>query len=207
MQNGSINALEGTGTSFAAPLVTGIAAQLHQASPYLKTNPMATKAIILAGSDPTAISTQGNAATESTYVRKKSGAGLVNAINSINIADSYHSVSVTFNLGTDSYLKEYVDAFTVPAGKTARVVMTFNKPDALGIPSTGYRNDVNFSIHDNTTEEIITSSNSNYNNVEIIQFTISSEKSKNFYINVSLTSRTSNSSTTNVKVGIAYRYI
>lgn len=86
-----------SGTSFAAPYITGIVAQLCQADATLKTNPATVKAILCA-----------SAATEphSYYIEDdnydKYGAGLVNAQYAYNITNNGRYESDYFPAGTEA---------------------------------------------------------------------------------------------------------
>ena len=71
------------GTSFSAPIVTGIAAQILENNPAFSIDPTFVKAALLLGADLSAMNTMGDSQT-TQHVYNKNGAGMVNAINSID---------------------------------------------------------------------------------------------------------------------------
>jgi len=90
------------GTSFSAPLVTGVVAQMMQAQPWLKTFHTAIKSMLIIGAKPGDIRMESTPSpnTDSTnafagnHLWTKSGAGLVNAPNAVN------AVKNSFGYGT-----------------------------------------------------------------------------------------------------------
>lgn len=180
----------GYGTSLSAPMVTGVVAQLHQAVPTLKSNPTKTKALILAGADPTLIdceNDEGNIAVDNNQlVRDKSGLGMLNAVNSVNAALEGNFGSTTFNLrSTSSNMQTYSgDAVQVGkqylrAGEKIRVVLTFDKPEYWLLVDENYNNNVDLHLYDpngNIVSSSVTPVDSTgapdvANNVEVLEFT------------------------------------
>lgn len=179
------------GTSFATPLVTGIVAQLHQAKPFLRINPTATKALIIAGASHDLINEpdefNDTPISECTYLRNKTGAGLVNAKKSIDAALSNQYATFEFNVGngvTDMPDIDPCGEFSVPAGKKVRFVMTFNKITQDAVPETGWVDNVDFAIYNNNTDALIAWSSAVYNNVEIVEFDVN--QATPFYVVASL---------------------
>lgn len=185
------------GTSFSAPLVTGIVAQLHQLRPSLRGDNATTKAIILAGATHENVCTETqyidspyigtfvqyeNLQKENVHIRDKTGAGLVNAANSIDIALNYQCLPGEFNFANYTTIpiqQEFYD-FYVPAGKKARVVLTFNRNIASNENMEyetgtfdGNTNNVDFYVYNYNTDELIASSQCVYNNTEIVEFSVS----------------------------------
>ena len=207
-----------TGTSYSAPLVTGIVAQIHQAKPILKSNPTATKAIIIAGAnhDVVCIEPQyvwdilfyDNPQKEIEYIRDKTGAGMVNAANSIEIAVNNQYYFGRFNLSANysgTPIMEDFCNFYVDAGQKMRLVMTYNKIDEASVSESGYENDVNFSVYEYLTDEFVVSSHSVYNNVEIVEFTAT--EGTRFSVDVFLQSYVPASSTCFLPLSFAGLYI
>ncbi|MBQ6906083.1 MAG: S8 family serine peptidase [Clostridia bacterium] len=177
----------GTGTSSSAPMVTGVVAQLHQASPTLISNPTKTKALILAGADPTVISPEYNSGVNPNgFIREKSGLGMLNAVNSVNAALEGNFGSTTFNLrGTNTNMHTYSgDAVQVGkqylrAGEKIRVVLTFDKPEHLLLVDENYNNNVDLYLYGpngNMVSSSVTPVDSTgapdvANNVEVLEFT------------------------------------
>lgn len=171
-----------SGTSFAAPIVTGIAAQIIQARPNLKFNPDTVKSILIAGAFNVIIQTPPTDSTNTSvsngnHLWTKSGAGLVNARNSVLIAErnTYRSIAFiassnwSFSLGNLS------------AGQRIRVVMTFSRSTYSSINSTSDYDDLDIRIF-NSSGTSIASSISGTQNVEIIEFTVPSNGSYNVVV-------------------------
>ena len=164
-------------------------AQLHQARPLHRTNPTATKAIIIAGASHDLLkdSNSDSQVSENAYLKNKSGAGLVNAIKSIEIAEDYNYTSAQFHVGANVTSMPDIDpcgSLYVPAGKKVRLVMTFNKIDDAEVPTTGLTDNVNFAVYNNNTDALVAWSSAVYNNVEIIEFT--ANQSASYYLVASL---------------------
>ena len=173
------------GTSFSAPLVTGIVAELHQAKPFLRINHTATKAIIIAGASHEYVydSSSDTAIVNNIFLREKSGAGLVNAKKSMEIALSNLYTTEQFPVG--SYTTNIPDIdpcgeFTALSGKKVRLVMTFSKLGATEVPSTGLVDNVNFAVYNYNTDELVAWNSDAYNNVEIVEFEVA--QTTPFYI-------------------------
>lgn len=196
-----------SGTSFSAPLVTGIVAQLHQANPYLKTDSTGTKSIIMAGAVPEVISTDDNPVVAGEYLRDKSGAGMVNAINSMNIVldESFitQEITIQYESNTNTSINNIIPIYT-PAGEKVRIFMVYSKRDPLKLYTDAYGNDLNLSITNFSTGEVIASSNELYNHVEVIEYT--AEKSGYVYANVSLVNIDTHYDPYALKYSIAWAY-
>jgi len=157
----------GSGTSYAAPIVTGILAQSMQRISSLKTNPYSAKAYLLLCADSSKMSTSGNAIAGNSYLREKSGAGLVAAKNILLGSTSRtatFTATGTSNSGTYSYT----------AGQKLRVVLVFGKKNTLSITSSSNMDDVDLKLINSATGSTVASSVSTRNNVEIIEYTIPS---------------------------------
>ena len=104
----------GSGTSYAAPLVTGIAARLMHEFPVLKNNPSLLKSVLMSGARklPSA---------EETGLDNESGAGIVNYANSRYIMQdySYASKENSYGYSKDKILLE--NHFSVPAKGTVKI--------------------------------------------------------------------------------------
>ncbi|MBP3386980.1 MAG: S8 family serine peptidase, partial [Clostridia bacterium] len=161
--------LTSSGTSLSAPMVTGVVAQLHQVDPSLISNPTKTKAIILAGADPTLISTvENNSVGSNGLVREKSGVGMLNAVNSINIALNYQSSYAQLFFMQPPAATNYNMGFVnVEKGHTLRVVLTFNKAEDNLLIESAYGN--NFDLYVVDSKGNVVSSCSTINNVEVVE--------------------------------------
>lgn len=162
----------GSGTSFAAPIITGVMAQTMQRNATLKTNPYAAKAFLLLCVDQTKISTANNTAITS-YLRDKSGAGLVSASKLLNgYAGVYGTFTAQGSAGASA-------AYNYTAGQRIRAVLVFGKSNNLSITSTANMDDIDLFVI-NSAGSTIASSSSSRNNVEIIEFTIPATGAYNF---------------------------
>jgi len=169
---GSGQFYEGTGTSGAAPFVTGVVAQMMERDPLMtKLFPVYVKSRVLQGARADQISTSNsnNPIVDNNYLRDKSGAGMVNAPGAINsmggtIMQRVYSSTISSSM-----------AFYV-AGKNVRVVVVFDKAnDSNGIsrPISSLSDLDNLDIYlKNPSGTIIASSTSFRNNVEIVEFTV-----------------------------------
>ena len=164
----------GTGTSPATAMTTGIVAQMHQQKPYLKTNPNATKACLIAGASNSVISATNNGFVDAGcfLIRNRSGAGFVNAVNSVSAAGSFNYWSLNVNLKTitNGTFLTLCDWY-FQAGKKVRMVMTYEVDGTTMPASTGHKN--NFDLYlCNSGGTIVSSSSNAYTNVEILEYTI-----------------------------------
>jgi len=162
----STSFISDSGTSLAAPVVTGIIAQMMEARSYLKYSPNKVKSILFAAANPNKISAEDNAIVSNDYIRTKSGVGLVDAKKAINIAESSNdwgfycpsALSTVSDVGENIYLRK---------GQKIRAVMVFDNPDG----NTTSLADLDFAIcdEDGATRDCSTSL---YNNVEVIEYKV-----------------------------------
>ena len=165
------------GTSFAAPLVTGVVAQLHKANVNLLDHPTTTKAVLLAGADFGAISDDDNDLWEYCYAAGvKSGVGFLNAERAVRIAEEgNYQYSVYFmNAASSRYVgRSYIcDSIYIPANHKIRMVMTYSKLNAIADAETfanGNDMDLDLFYQDRTWCD---SSLTLYNNVEVIEYVV-----------------------------------
>lgn len=191
-----------SGTSCAAPLITGVVAQLHQYRNSIKVNPTLTKAMLLIGASNDKISTTNNETVDNAYFRDRSGAGLVSATKSQIVARQYSESSYSINLNTITSSPVYTKNISLDAGETIRIVLTFDKPEDGYIASDGYENDVDIWLCSTETDETVAYSASWSNNVEIIEYTAIEDG--DFYIEVDVYGYIAASSTTYLKVSMVW---
>lgn len=79
-----LEGIEPTGTSFAAPVVTGIVAQMMEEHSAKIGNPQAVKAKIMNTASPSLVSNANNGTESNPYLRDLSGAGMVNAVKAMS---------------------------------------------------------------------------------------------------------------------------
>ena len=133
----------GSGTSYAAPIVTGIAAQIMQSCPVTKTNKNSLKSYLVCGADNGSI-TQ----TTPSYgnLTDESGSGLVNAVKSFELA---HSLDETYGVWTPGAIAPtpYYDEAEIELyeGERIRIALTFRKPENIAITSD-YGNDIDIRL-------------------------------------------------------------
>lgn len=191
-----------TGTSCSAPLVTGMIAQLHQYRYTLRSNSTRTKAMVVIGASNSQISTVNNSIVGNTWIRDRSGAGLVSARRSMDIAQTYNDKTYSINLNTITGQPTYQTNVTLKSGQTIRIVMTFDKSEDGAISTAGYVNDVDLRLYESGSNTPVKSSISSFNNVEIIEYTASSDG--NFNIEVKLFDFIPASSTTYLKIALVW---
>ena len=174
--NGTVGVDYILGSSYAAPLVTGAVAQIHQANATLKSNPTATKAVLLAGADFDAISGEDNDLWEYCYAaRVKSGVGFLNVERAVRIAEAgdydynVYFLNITSRYVGKSIICEEVD---IPANHEIRIVMTYSKPSEITdveVFANGNDMDLDLFYQDGTWCD---SSLTPYNNVEVVEYVV-----------------------------------
>ena len=186
-----------SGTSCAAPIVTGIIAQMLQAKSGIRNNPTMVKAILMLSAERSKISTSGNLSS-GNYMYEKSGAGFVNAIKTVNncfkasqfVYKEYKLVGIPES--------EYFNK-----GDKIRAVMTFNKNNGnINIQSASLRDDLDLSLVNRDNNEIVATSRTSYENVEIIEYTVT--KSGRYYIIVDSFRIADNNNRPDVAIAISW---
>ena len=155
------------GTSYSAPIVTGIAAQIVENNPYYLHEPMQIKAALLAGAELSQINTSTDTAT-TAFVYDKCGAGMVNAINSVANVNYDFLGEVSSSTSTGNY-------YYWNAGDRVRAVLTFAKNNNSSITSTSDRDDLDLILvkQNNFGADYLVSNSLSYtNNNEIIDVTL-----------------------------------
>lgn len=165
-----------TGTSFSAPHITGIIAQMMQVNSTLKTNPAGVKSRLLLAADYSKITTTDNSHV-GDYLRDKSGAGFILAKKAIEAAQNPNSIALSW--GENPYTS-YNWRFN--AGQKIRLVMTYGwKPTDL-IPNNTRFLDYDIFIRDSSKGSNVEGSISSRNNVEIVEYTFTKTGFYYFYI-------------------------
>lgn len=172
-----------TGTSLAAPMVTGVIAQMMEANPSLKNDNAANKKIksmLIASADYHKINPDRNNSAYyyiddtpvENFLREVSGAGLVNAVKAVNIARGINSYSQAYDLLLQSTVNK-VSLGTLSPGEKVRIVMNFEKVYIQNEPYISPSHpldDLNISLWNSNSE--VAQSNSVFQNVEIIEYVV-----------------------------------
>lgn len=162
-----------SGTSFAAPIVTGTILQLQECDWRCVGNPMRVKALIVLGASNSSITTaNGNAPVPgNSNLGKVSGAGLINAkkVMDVALAGTLNSYSIPlYNMESDDFFRNMV---YLDAGDKLRAVLVFGKCDGGTIGVDGYGIDMDLSLYKSDGETLCVTSCSYSNNTEIIEYT------------------------------------
>ena len=156
---------QGSGTSFATPIVTGIVAQMMQANSSLKNDPNTLKAALLQGAENSKITSNNNSVINS-YMKDRSGVGFVNAIHAVT--NAFGATKINLGTASDTTTNQYY----IEAGKKIRAVMTFTKENKLIPGSIDDTDDIDFKLKNVQNGKEVGVARSSYNNVEIIEYTV-----------------------------------
>ncbi len=159
------------GTSIAAPIVTGIVAQMLEAgNAWIYHIPETVKAALLVTADPALIADPSDGACDGTScVYDMSGAGMVNAVAATAFMRDHGSQA--FIAFIDDLPQSVTLRYTVElqAGDVLRCVMTYE--NVMTNPNS-YTSIVNLDLVLRTPAgDEVASSRSQYNNVEILEYT------------------------------------
>lgn len=181
------NGVYPSGTSFAAPIVTGIVAQMQQAGVLgFKRWPGLVKSVLATSADSSKIRNSTSSPADSanglngTWLWEKSGVGLVNAEKAINLtrSGSKWELSYFFEQGQTGNTSEKY--FT--AGKRLRVALVFEKINNADISSSNDFDDIDLRLID-PNGNIVASSVSTHDNVIVIDYVIPVSGNYKFRIN------------------------
>ncbi|MBQ9922762.1 MAG: S8 family serine peptidase, partial [Clostridia bacterium] len=179
------------GTSFSAPYVSAVAAQLVQKYPEAGTNPALLKALVLCGADGDGISTVGNPQNgERNILRLKSGAGLL---------DSTAALEIKGRLGGSigNTEKEKREIF-LQTGQSIRAVLCYlRNPDISAVSPSKENIVLKIISPDNVTDSV---SDDERENVKIINYTADFSGTYSLYFEV-----LSSGNFDSVTYGIAWR--
>ena len=156
------------GTSFAAPFITGVVVQMMQEHSAKIGKPMAVKAKIMNIANRYIVSTTNNPIEGSSFLREKSGAGLVDAKKAMS------GTAYKYAWNHQAIQNNYVTQLTISlsAGQRMRATLVFsNKNTSVIIEHMSDFYDIDLRIVDANTGDILYYSNSCGNNVEIIDYT------------------------------------
>lgn len=163
----------GTGNSYSAPMVTGVIAQMMQARTALITKPILIKAKLAMAADYDKISSANNAQEANSKLRKKSGAGLLNAKKAIDAAldtTNYRSNSFVLSTVTDGTTVTCGSIFA-QGGRKIRVALAFENPQNTLIRSATDVSNLDIRLY-NTAGTLVASASSSKNNLEVLEYTV-----------------------------------
>ena len=198
------------GTSYAAAITTGLLAQVMEADSYAIGQPNGARCYLMCGASNSCIT---GINVDCGALCKESGAGLVNAVNSVGYNylhgnDFYALYSGGYqNNNNNTYKTRMV--VDLDEGDTIRIALSFMN---LGYSTTTAYN--NNGICDNIDLKIVSSSDSDYyaeacstrNNAEVLEFT--AYESGTYYIQSRLTSsQYQNNGYNNLQYWISYRIV
>ncbi len=156
----------GSGTSFAAPLVTGVIAQLMQKTkPYIDRENYVTyyKAILMVGAEDDLVRDSSVRPSDPASFHNKGGAGLVNGINSA-ICGELQIYCKLYEMYSYGYM-----AFPYHTSYSPfRAALVFEKPENMYIEDV-YDNNFDLALIRASTRLEIASSRSIVNNFEILE--------------------------------------
>ncbi len=193
----------GRATSFSAPIVTAIVAQLMQDDVLSMLNPNAAKNYVICGA-----SNEGITGTNISYgaLTDESGAGLINAVNSFDIASSdRRNYYYGMYLASDTAPTEYttIAELDLSKGDSLRVALTFQKEENIPLTSE-YGNNIDIRlVRDNQYSTYCVKSESTNNNVELIDTKISS--TGKYWLQVRLTSSILDSDNNDLHYWVSWR--
>ena len=165
-----------SGTSYAAPIVTGIVAQIQQAGAMgFRSWPGLVKSVLATSADPSKIRNDETSPADMSnvsndhYLWKKSGAGLVNAERAVQLAKLGSKWNLSFFYQEDAVATTSTKYFT--AGKKLRVSVVFEKINDNSISNYTDFDDIDLELID-SNGNFIESSCSYMDNIELIEYTI-----------------------------------
>lgn len=158
-----------TGTSFSAPHVTGVVAQLIQKyGSSVNTNNYITyfKGRLMLGAQASLVADSSHRTGDSTKFYNKQGAGFLDATNSAKSIAGWNKY-VRLSTLSSNY---YVYIFTPPMDFSIRAVLIFEKPENSQITSN-YGNNLNLYLQ-SPGGTVFSSSTSSTNIFEMLEYTI-----------------------------------
>jgi hypothetical protein len=160
---------QGSGTSYAAPGIVGMAACLMQMRSTLTLAPEAVRAIMMAGAT--------HNLEGSSRLSDKDGAGGINGLNAYRIAASNKFSSGTFTPASFSTNGYFTRNISLRAGDRARIVLSWNSRGTHVPPFINYADvldadlDMTVFLGSGVTSGTAVASSSSYdNNYEIVEF-------------------------------------
>jgi serine protease AprX len=161
-----------SGTSFSAPLVTGVIAQMVNKTSSLSAQNNTLKSILAAGTTHRTATDYGTYLL-SKYYSNKEGAGVIDALGAFNIINGSKYEIKTLSKTQFPYTKTFsVTSKTTPV----RVAVSWNKQITISSPHVSGSitekplSDIDLEVYDQSNKLVAKSESAN-NNVELVQFT------------------------------------
>jgi hypothetical protein len=140
---------------------------MMQANATLRNNPLATKNYLLQGAIFSRINSTNNAAVSGNpFLRNRSGVGLVDAVNAVNI--SLNNNFREWNSGSGSSIDFSMGSFSV--GQNVQLVMTSNKRHTSSIITASQVDNINLTIIGPNGATVV--SNTTHQNVKVTEFVV-----------------------------------
>lgn len=164
--------IDKSGTSYAAPHVTAVVAQLCQHTPALKVMQSAVKSIITAGISHSILSFDSSSGNDFDRM----GAGCVDAQAAHYITNSGRYVRTTFAANTSNGTTHNYSFYAFPTDTKIRVSLTWLKYSTVSgthssaTPILGTLADLDLRVYDKNGN-LVESAQSSQNNTEIVEFT------------------------------------
>ncbi len=179
----------GGGTSFAAPVVAGLAAQLMQSDVICFANPNYVKNLIINGASNDLIRE-----FQVSYGKllEKTGAGLVNAVDSFEAKNNSYFEAILYTYTNRDY--ETIQDVYIRKGQTIRIVLSYLKEEDIDIIED-YGNNLDLRLAQTAGFAVHAVSESTNNNVEIIEFKATSSGTYNIQVRMSESMLSANGNT------------
>jgi subtilisin family serine protease len=161
-----------SGTSFSAPIVTGVTALMAQANSNLKSYPEAVKAILMATAGH---NIEGNSANSTS-----DGAGAINALWAVEISRGTNGGWGRYSW-TCSTSSRTVQTMSLIRGKRTRVALVWAQPPTYGSYSYRPSADLDLRVRD-SAGRTVASSSSYDNTYEVVEFTPTTTGNYSIYV-------------------------
>ncbi len=152
----------GTGTSYAAPVVTGVVAQMMERAPAIVGDPCRVKSLAVSFCDGSAVSEEGNPLNGS-FLREKTGAGLIDALQMV-----YGFTHVSGRMSKKGEQDDF--RIELKAGQTVRIVLAQLKSNSRTLTKASRADNLDLTLTGADGKKAA-SSDSARNCVEIIEYT------------------------------------
>lgn len=185
----------GTGTSYSAPIVAGVIAQMMERVPMLKGDPCRLKSLLISFCDDSEISEEDNPTVGCEYIREKTGAGLIDA--SQMLLGFTHATGLLMKKGS-----KYSYTINIEKGTTIKIVLAVFKANNKFLTRITTLDNLDITLTD-SKGKIVAASDSDTGSLEIIRYT--AENAGKYTLTVSAASVAETS--VGVPYGISWRIV